>query len=457
MELQGARVLVVGLGRSGTAVARYCHARGAVVAVNDAKPLDRLGAEAAELIGVGIRVVAGGHPVEEFREASLVVMSPGVPADLPALAVARNQGARVVSEVEFASWYLRGRLVGITGSNGKTTTTTLTAAILRDGGLEVCVGGNIGTPATSFIEASTDETWHVLELSSFQLELIDQMRVHCAVLLNLTPDHLDRHGDFESYVAAKGRIFENQTAADLAVLNADDPIVAEFADRTPARVTFFSRAGELGAGICRDGDRIIWRGSGGLAEQLVEVGEVPLFGEHNLENVCASLAVGREAGVPTARMRETVRAFKGVEHRLEFVAELNGVAFVNDSKATNTDAAIKAIEAFDGRPGLTVIILGGLGKGQDFSVLAAPATGRLRHAVLIGEAAVEIAAALANVCPTTVAAGLGEAIQLALRAAVAGDRILLAPACASFDMFDNYEHRGTVFKEEVRALAAAGA
>jgi UDP-N-acetylmuramoylalanine--D-glutamate ligase len=457
MDLTGKNILVVGLARSGAAAARFAAARGARVTVNDAKPAGRLGDEARALEGEGVRVVAGGHPESIFEEADLIVVSPGVPADMPALAAARGRGQRVVSEVEFASWYLRGRLVGVTGTNGKTTTTTLVAEVLRDGGLRTEVGGNIGTPLTALVERSEDETWAVVELSSFQLELVDTMRVHRAVLLNLTPDHLDRHGTMGAYAAAKGRIFANQREDDLAVLNADDPLVAEFADRAPARVEFFSSAGELGSGVCRAGDWIVRRAAGGVEEELMPVGEVPLFGEHNLENVCAALAVGRDLGVPARRMRETVRAFRGVEHRLERVAEVDGVAFFNDSKATNTDAAIKAITAFDGRPGMTVVILGGRGKGQNFSPLAAPARGRVRHAVLIGEAAGEIGAALGGVCPTSFAGSMREAVLAALGAAEPGDRVLLAPACASFDMFESYEHRGRIFKQEVGALAGARA
>jgi UDP-N-acetylmuramoylalanine--D-glutamate ligase len=456
-RLENRNVVIVGLARSGAAAARFAASRGARVTVNDAKSAEKLGSEAAALEREGVRVEAGGHPEALFASADLVVVSPGVPASLPALVAARAAGVPVVSEVEFASRYLRGRIVGVTGSNGKTTTTTLVGQLLSDAGLAVEVSGNIGTPLVSRVDASTDETWHVVELSSFQLELIDTMRVHVAVLLNITPDHLDRHGSLEAYTAAKARIFENQQPEDLAILNADDPLVAELADATRARVTFFSRAGELGAGVCRMGDRIVWRAAGGVVEPLVDVGEIPLFGEHNLENVCAALAVGRDLGVATERMRETIRAFRGVEHRLERASEAGGVPFFNDSKATNTDAAIKAIEAFDGHPGMTVLILGGVGKGQDFTALAAPARGRVRHAVLIGEAAGEIEAALEGVCPTTRAGSMSVAVRLALEAAEAGDRVVLAPACASFDMFDGFEQRGRIFKQEVDALARAGA
>jgi UDP-N-acetylmuramoylalanine--D-glutamate ligase len=456
-HLHNSSVLVVGLAKSGLATARFAASRGARVTVNDAKPLERLGADAATLVEAGIRVEAGGHPEELYRSADLVVVSPGVPADMPALDVARAAGVPVISEVELAARYLRGRIVGITGSNGKTTTTTLTYELLRDGGFKTTVAGNIGTPLVSLVDGSTDDAWHVVELSSFQLELVDRMRVHRAVLLNITPDHLDRHRTMDAYVAAKGRIFENQTAEDLAVLNADDPVVAEFADRTAARVCFFSRAGELGAGVCRIGDALVWSAAGGVREELIRIDEVPLFGEHNLENVCAALAVGRDLGVPVERMRETIRAFRGVEHRLEPVGEVGGVAFFNDSKATNTDAAIKAIEAFDGRPGRTIVVLGGRGKGQDFTVLAGPARGRVHHAVVIGEAADAIAVALEGVTAVSRAGSMAEAVRVAFDAAQPGDRVVLAPACSSFDMFDNFEHRGQIFRQEVEALARARA
>lgn len=453
MELKGRKVLVVGMARSGVAVARFAASRGAVVTVNDARTLDALGADAVELQGEGMTVVAGGHPVELFTGADLVVVSPGVPADAEPLVAARAAGVAVISEVELASRFLRGRICGITGSNGKTTTTTLIGQMLADAGMKVSVAGNIGTPLVATVDSSTDDTWHVVEFSSFQLELIDTMRVHRAVVLNITPDHLDRHRTLSAYAAAKARIVENQTADDLAVLNADDPLVAELADATPARVTFFSRAGDLGAGVCRRGDRLVWRAAGGIVEDLIDIVDIPLFGEHNLENVCAALAVGRDLGILTERMVATIKAFAGVEHRLERTAEVEGVLFFNDSKATNTDAAIKAIEAFDGRPGQTVVILGGIGKGQDFSVLAPVARGRVRHAVLIGEAADEIDRALAGVCPTSRAGSMGDAVSRAREVAEPGDRVVLAPACSSFDMFENFEHRGRIFKQEVEALA----
>lgn len=457
MNLQGAHILIVGLARSGVAAARFAASRGARVTVNDAKPLDRLGVDAAALHDEGIRIAAGGHPEELFRSADAVVVSPGVPADLAALDLAREASIPVISEVEFAGRFLKGTLVGITGSNGKTTTTTLIGKLLSDAGFNTTVAGNIGTPLVSLVDASTDDTWHVVELSSFQLELIDQLRVHRAVLLNITPDHLDRHKTIEAYAAAKGRIFENQHPEDLAVINVDDPLAVEFADRTRARVCFFSRATDLGAGVSRMGDHIVWRAAGGVIEPLVPLNEIPLFGEHNLENVCAAIAVGRDLGIATERMRETIRTFRGVEHRLEFVAEIDGVAYFNDSKATNTDAAIKAIEAFEGRPGMTVLILGGLAKGQDFSSLADAARGTARHAVLIGQDADLIDQSLAGCCSTSRADSMAEAVRSARAAATEGDRVVLAPACASFDMFDSFEHRGKVFKQEVEALAVARA
>lgn len=452
MNLDGKHIVILGLARSGAAAARFALGRGARVTINDVKPAEKLPA-AAELEAEGVRVIAGGHPAGLFEGADLVIVSPGIPADAEPVATARARGLAVVGEVEFASWFLRGRMVGVTGTNGKTTTTTLIGEILRDGGIRTLVGGNIGTPLISLVEQSSEETWAVVELSSFQLEVSDAMRVHRAVVLNITPDHLDRHKTMEGYVAAKRRIMAGQRDGDLAILNADDPVVAEFADVAPARVSFFSAGGEIGNGVCRVGDSLFWRAAGHVFEEIMPISEVPLFGEHNLENVCAALAVGRDLGVPHERMRATVRAFRGVEHRIEPVTEIAGVAFFNDSKATNTDAAIKAIEAFDGRPGMTVLIVGGQGKGQDFTALAGPSRDRVRHAVLIGEAAGEIGAALEGVCRTSRAGSMAEAVHEALERAETGDRVLLAPACASFDMFEDYEHRGRTFKEEVHALA----
>ncbi len=447
MNVGGKKILVVGLARSGAAAASFLAERGAHVSVNDAKPESELSG-AAELRAQDIEVVAGAHPPELFVNADLIVVSPGVPLALEPFEQARAAGVPIISEVELAARFLRGRLIGITGSNGKTTTTTLIGELLRDAGLPVQVGGNIGQPLTSLIATSQADGWTVIELSSFQLEAVEQMRLFAAVLLNITPDHLDRYAAIDDYAAAKGRIFVNQTLEDLAVLNADDERVARMSSLTQAHVVYFSRARALDEGICLRGDEVVSR-SGGRERVLTRREEIGLRGAHNLENVMAALAVGLACGASPEAMRATIRNFKGVEHRLEFVAEINGVKFYNDSKATNIDAAIKSLEAFTGG---VIVILGGKDKGSDYAPLASLIRQHCEHVILIGAAANKIEAALQNTRPLHRAATMPEAVSLGFKLSRAGDTVLLAPACASFDMFDNYEHRGRVFKEAVRKL-----
>jgi UDP-N-acetylmuramoylalanine--D-glutamate ligase len=447
MQISGSNILVVGAARSGVAAAEFLQRRGARVTVNDAKPESELGA-AAELKAKGIAVIAGSHPAEMFEKADLIVASPGVPLALEPFQKARAAGVEIISEIELAVRFLRGRLIGITGSNGKTTTTTLIGGLLKNAGLPAQVGGNIGTPLVTLVDGSRDDGFTVIELSSFQLEAVQSMRLFAAVLLNLTPDHLDRYASMDDYAAAKARIFLNQTAEDLAVLNADDERVAAMRAQTKAHVIFFSRQRELAAGIFLRGAEIISR-SEDCERTLITRSEIGLRGAHNLENVMSALAVGLACGVSPDSLRATIRSFKGVEHRLEFVAAIKGVDFYNDSKATNVDAAIKSLEAF---PGHLIPILGGKDKGSDYAPLAALVTERCEQVILIGAAADKIAAALSQTKPLHRAATMPEAVELGFRLARPGDTVLLAPACASFDMFDNYEHRGRVFKEAVRGL-----
>lgn len=442
MEIAGKKLLIVGMARSGIAAAEFAARRGARVTINDARP-DPEGV--AGLRAAGVNIVAGSHPDELFENSELIVASPGVPLALPQFGLARRAGVKIVGEVELAAWYLKGFLVGITGSNGKTTTTTLIGEILRDGGLPTRVGGNIGTPLISLAEGSTAESFTVAELSSFQLEAVERLHVNAAVLLNITPDHLDRYDSMDDYAAAKANILRNQTPEDLAVLNADDERVSGMGALTPARKVFFSRLRELEDGIFRRGTRIVER-AGGLERELIDRSDIPLMGDHNLENVMAALAVGAFCGVSIESMRRTIGAFSGVEHRLEFVAELNGIRFYNDSKATNVDAAIKSLEAF---PGGVIVILGGKDKGSDYSPLTRLVHERCRHAILIGAAADKIARAIEGAAPIHRAASMDEAVELGFSLGSPGDVVLLAPACASFDMFDNFEHRGRVFKEAV--------
>ncbi len=447
MNVADKNILVVGLARSGAAVAEFLAERGAHVTINDTKPESEL-KDAPGLRSQGIEIIAGSHPAELFEKSDLIIASPGVPLALEPFKKARAAGIPVIGDVELASRFIHGRLIGITGSNGKTTTTTLIGELLEDAGFPTQVGGNIGTPLISLVESSRDDSFTVIELSSFQLEAVEQLRLFAAVLLNITPDHLDRYESMEEYAAAKANIFRNQTTGDAAVLNADDERVSEMSRLTPSRIIFFSRTRELDEGIFLRGDEIVNRGFG-REQVLVTRSEIPLRGDHNLENVMAAMAVGMVCGASPESMRSTVRAFKGVEHRLEFVAEIEGVKFYNDSKATNVDAAIKSLEAFEG--GL-VVILGGKDKGSDYRPLAPLVRERCRHVILIGAASEKIAAALESTRPLHRAATMREAVGLGFELSAAGDTVLLAPACASFDMFENYEHRGRVFKEAVRMV-----
>jgi UDP-N-acetylmuramoylalanine--D-glutamate ligase len=458
VDLTNKRVLVVGLGKSGVASALFLKARGARVTVSDTKPQDQLGEEIPVLLDHGITVETGGHGERTFRGQDLIVVSPGVPTDAAPLAQARSLGEPVIGEIELASLFLPGPIVAITGSNGKTTTTTLAGEILAAGGRSTVVGGNIGTPAISLVERVTPDTVVVLEVSSFQLETIQTFRPKIAVILNITPDHLDRHRTFAAYADAKARIFENQLSDDFAVLNADDPTCAKFANRTRAQVFWFSRKKEVKQGAYTHDGRILFRDSGGQREIML-VSEIPLKGAHNVENVLAAVCVGALMGCQPEQIRQAVRAFKAVEHRLEYVATIRGVEYYNDSKATNVDATIKALESF---PANIHLILGGKDKDSDYAQLNDLLRQRVKRVYTIGAAAAKIEAQITSskgggATEIVHAETLEAAVRRAAAAAQPGDVVLLAPACASFDQFRNYEHRGKVFKEIVRALAAEGA
>jgi UDP-N-acetylmuramoylalanine--D-glutamate ligase len=449
MELTGKRVLVVGLGKSGVASALFMKSHGAHVTVSDTKSGDELRNEIPVLLDHGITVETGGHGDRTFRGQDLIVVSPGVPVDAPPLVQARSMGETVIGEIELASQFLPGPMVAITGSNGKTTTTTLTGEILTASGFPALVGGNIGTPAISLAERAKPGTVIVLEISSFQLETIQSFRPKVAVVLNVTPDHLDRHGTFERYAAAKTRIFENQHSEDCAVLNADDPTCAAMAKRLQSQVFWFSRQREIERGAwVRDGN-IVFRDASGQRE-ILQVSEIPLKGAHNLENVLAAVCAAVLMDCTPEKIREAVRDFKAVEHRLEFVASIEGVDYFNDSKATNVDATIKALESF---PANIHLILGGKDKGSDYTVLNALLRQRVKRVYTIGAAAAKIESQIKG-ADVVHAETLENAIRNAKAAAQPGDVVLLAPACASFDQFKSYEHRGKTFKDIVRSLQA---
>jgi UDP-N-acetylmuramoylalanine--D-glutamate ligase len=449
MDLNGKRVLVVGLGKSGVASALFLKARGARVTVSDAKAEDELREHIPTLLDHGISVETGGHGERTFRGQDLIVVSPGVPVDAAPLKQARALGEKVIGEIELASEFLPGPIVAITGSNGKTTTTTLTGEIIQASGFPTLVGGNIGTPAISLMAQATPQTVTVLEVSSFQLETIATFRPKVSVVLNVTPDHLDRHRTFQAYLEAKARIFENQQSNDFAVLNADDPTCVEMAKRTKAQVFWFSRKERATQGTyCKNGD-IHFRDSGSERE-MMPIAEIPLKGNHNLENVLAAVCAGMLMGCDPERIRGAVRQFKAVEHRLEYVASVRGVDYYNDSKATNVDASIKALESF---PANIHLILGGKDKGSDYTVLNDLLRKRVKKVYTIGAAADKIESHIKGAAEVVRADTLEVALKRAAAVAIPGDIVLLAPACASFDQFKSYEHRGRVFKEIVRTLA----
>jgi UDP-N-acetylmuramoylalanine--D-glutamate ligase len=451
MKLEGRKVVVVGMARSGVAAVELSIEKGASVSAVDIKPAR---SERLERLGIAIQ------PQTEaaFAGADLIVLSPGVPADAEAVAAARGRGVPVIGDLELASWFLQGETIGITGSNGKTTTTALTGHILKACGIPAQVGGNIGTPPAAMVASSKAGQWNVLELSSFQLETIETFRAHIGLGLNVSPDHLDRHYTLARYAAAKARLFENQRAGDFAVLNADDPITRGFAETGRAAERglpyWFSSTREVSPGAWLHGDAIVLGG-----ERLMEAREVPLRGVHNLENAMAAAIAAHLTGAGHARIREAVVTFPGVEHRLEFVRELDGVAWYNDSKATNVDATLKAIAAFPGgasQKGLSQkklwVILGGKDKDADYAPLAAPLQEKAHAALLIGAAAGKIERQLRGAVPIVNCGTLEAAVEEARSRARSGDTVLLAPACASFDQFDNFEHRGREFKRLVGAL-----
>jgi UDP-N-acetylmuramoylalanine--D-glutamate ligase len=432
-KLDGTRVVVVGMGLSGVAAVRLLLRKGSIVRAVDEK---RMG----EIEGVKI------EPQTEavFREAELVVISPGVPADLGLLASVRARGVPVIGELELAAPCLDGRIIGITGTNGKTTTTALTGHILRESGIACQVGGNIGAAPAGMVETSRPDQWNVLELSSFQLETVETFRAHIAACLNVTQNHLDRHHSFENYANAKARLFETQAPEDLAVLNADDPVTEAFAKRTQGRTVWFSSTRTV-AGAWLEGDTIQMDGS-----PLLDVHALLLRGRHNYENVMAAALIAERAGAGREQIARAASTFAPVEHRLEFVRTLAGVGYYNDSKATSVDATLKAIDAFDG--GLW-LILGGKDKDSDYTVLREPLRTKARAALLIGAAAPKIAKHLSDSVPVVPCGTLDAAVDRASRSAAPGDTVLLAPACSSFDQFESFEHRGRVFKDLVNALA----
>jgi UDP-N-acetylmuramoylalanine--D-glutamate ligase len=454
MELKTKRVLVVGLGKSGMAAALFLRDKGARVTVSDSRSAVALAGEIPTLLDAGIMVESGGHGLLTFRRQDLIVVSPGVPFDTPELKQVRAFGLPIIGELELASRFLQGQIVAITGSNGKTTTTSLLGKIFPDSGRDTQVGGNIGVPVIQLVEKSSAGTINVLEVSSFQLETIEKFCPHIAVVLNITPDHLDRHGTFDNYAAMKTRITENQTAADFLVLNGEDPPTQLVAAKAKAHIFWFSGRRPIKQGAFVHGESILFiPREGAKAEPILPIAEIPLKGAHNVENVLAAVCAARLGGVPADSIRASVASFKAVEHRLEFVAKVGGVEFYNDSKATNVDATKKALEAFSGG---VQLILGGKDKNSDYAELNDLLRARCNTVYTIGSAAEKIERQLAGVVKIVSAGTLDVAVCKAAEDASAGDVVLLAPACSSFDQFENYEQRGRAFKDLVKQLSAHG-
>jgi UDP-N-acetylmuramoylalanine--D-glutamate ligase len=448
-------VVVVGLARSGVAAASFLARRGAAVVAVDRQSEAALSEEARALAGRGVRLETGPHREETFTGAAMVVVSPGVPWDLAELEAARKAGVPVIAEIELGFRHLAGTVAAVTGTKGKSTTTAALGAMLRESGRDARVGGNIGQALVSLVEGSTSDTVFAVEVSSFQLEGIVRFRPHVAAWLNLSPDHLDRHPTIEAYVAAKARIFENQTAADWAIVNADDPVVLAEARRAAARKLPVRTTGRPteGEGAFFAGGEARLR-LDGREETLFLRRDVAVPGAHLAGDLLVAAAAARVLGADAEAIGRGVRGFRGVEHVLERVATVDGVDYYNDSKATNVDAARRSLEAFD-RP--VVVILGGRYKGGDFADLAPALAARGRRVIAIGEATDRVRAALARTLPVQPAASLREAVAAARAAAFTGDVVLLAPACSSFDMFADYAERGRAFKAEVARLAGEAA
>jgi UDP-N-acetylmuramoylalanine--D-glutamate ligase len=470
MELEGKSAVVVGLARSGIAAARFLAGRGARVVATDRKPADGLPEEALSLARQGVVIEVGGHTAAAFAGASMVVVSPGVPWDMPELAAARLAGVPVMAELELAYRNLVGSVAAVTGTKGKSTTTAALGAMLRAAGLDVRVGGNIGEPLIGQVEGAKADTIFAVEASSFQLEGIDTFRPKVAVFLNLSADHLDRHASFEDYARAKGRIFRNQTSDDWAVVNADDEGVLSLARGSRARQVLFSPGDsaaplpvgdrgphppplsqrERGDVAHFDNGRAVLRRNGST-ETLFDRARVQLPGPHLAGDLLAAAVAARLMGASTEAIARAAHGFRGVEHVLELVGEVNGVRFFNDSKATNIDAARKSLLAFEGP---VLAIIGGRYKGGDFRDLADVARGRCKAVLAIGEAQERIVRALESVVPVLRCETMDAAVDQAFGSAAPGDTVLLAPACSSFDMFSDYADRGQAFKAAVRRLVS---
>ena len=451
MDLAKKKLLVVGLGKSGRAAARFAASQGAAVTVTDLSDAATLAGQAQGLEKAGVRLVLGEHPAAIFQQADLIVVSPGVPHTIAPLVKSRAAGVPIMGELEFASRFIREPVVAVTGTNGKTTATTLLGDMLARSGIKAFVGGNIGNPLIEYVARGAGAEIVVLEVSSFQLDTASTFRADVAVLLNISADHLDRYDDFAAYVRSKGGIFMNQTAADTAIANGMDPEAKKLAAAGPAAVQTFFHAGRNGTdtepGAEISADRILIRKDD--TPLLLDLQKTGLSGAHNRENIAAAALAALAAGGTATGIQAAIDGFRGLAHRLETVATINGVLYVDDSKGTNVDAVVRALEAFD-RP--TVLIMGGRDKGGDYTVLRPGLEKTVKQLVVMGEAAAIIEAQLGQIAPVLRARDMAQAVQLAAAASGPGDVVLLSPACSSFDMYDSYSQRGEDFCKQVGAL-----
>jgi UDP-N-acetylmuramoylalanine--D-glutamate ligase len=448
LDLAGKRVVVVGLARSGEAACRLLLKQGATVIGTDRRGKREIGADLCSLEQDGVSLELGEQYLHSLLSADLVVVSPGIDLREPLFQRVREVGIPLIGEVELAYRYSEATFIGITGTNGKSTTTTLLGAILKHAGLPSHVAGNIGTPLCRVAPSLAAGECVVVELSSFQLETIEEFRPRVALLLNLAPDHLDRYDQVEDYYQAKARIFENQRPSDFAVINADDPLVLQVSARARGRRIAFSRTRPLDTGAYVEGDQLMLA-LDGMREVMCRISELKIQGVHNLENALAAGLAAAVAGAPTTAIRIALTSFEGLEHRLEFVAEIDGVRYVNDSKGTNVGAVVRSLESFTNP---VVLIAGGRDKHGDFAPLIPLVRERVKRLILIGEAAPKLRFELTGACPMEEASSLEEAVRRAAAAASPGEVVLLSPACASFDMFTDFEERGRVFKAAVREL-----
>ncbi len=445
--LKGKKVLVVGAARSGEAAAELLLKHAARVTLTDTKPEAELESSLSPLRKEGVEVENGGHRLETFLNSELIILSPGIPLTIEPLQEAMRRGIPVISEVELAYHFLKGKVIGVTGSNGKSTTATLIGYVLNRGGFRAVVAGNIGNPLCGVVN-NKGVDYYAVELSSFQLETIVAFRPYISILLNITPDHLDRYPSFQDYIRAKERIFENQTDHDYAILNADDPLSQPLIKRLSLKTFLFSRQKKLeGRGIFLKGDLMIYQN--GEDGEIIKTDEIGIRGSHNLENAMAAAAVGILCGVEPRIIADSLRSFRGLEHRLEYVTTVKGVAFYNDSKATNIGAVYKSLESF---PGSIILLLGGRDKGGDFTRLRELVRERVKLILVIGEARDKITASLRGTAPLLPCRDMREAVETGFSRGEAGDVFLLAPGCTSFDMFADFEERGRIFKQEVNRL-----